>query len=36
VGFEDMPYFHRTFVERLGLTPAQLGRRVTVEGGSKG
>jgi AraC-like DNA-binding protein len=27
VGFEDMPYFHRTFVQKLGLTPAQLGRR---------
>jgi AraC-like DNA-binding protein len=27
VGFEDPSYFHRVFVQKFGLTPAQIGRR---------
>ena len=28
-GFDDMPFFHRTFLRHFGVTPARYGRRTT-------
>jgi AraC-like DNA-binding protein len=33
VGFDDLSYFHRVFMQEFGMTPAQIGRRAHARWG---